>query len=254
MNAPGHSTYPYSSKELQRVSLCCLRGGISESSKQGKRRKEAIEFLAEGLNEGVDLSSVPLPYRSFPVYFDKIPYHGQCSALPRSNIPRDNVSKLTRWSLRGLLSVYQILTLESLLASSSIGFLVDRPLGGDRLLSVLLPIQPLNSLRIQVDGYARLLVRGPIFQDSDHHLLSVKFDTLMPDYVEKAFRFEHAWLAHDEFLEFVKQSWGSQNMMGNLTNIAADMRQWSRICFGNIYKRKRTQSSCQTEWGTKAAG
>ncbi|KAI3666155.1 hypothetical protein L1987_89345 [Smallanthus sonchifolius] len=55
---------------------------------------------------------------------------------------------------------------ESLLASSSIGFLVDRvflgPLGGDRLLSVLLPIQPLNSLRIlriQVDGYARLLVK-----------------------------------------------------------------------------------------------
>ncbi|KAI3664547.1 hypothetical protein L1987_89687 [Smallanthus sonchifolius] len=37
-----------------------------------------------------------------------------------------------------------------------------RPLGGDRLLSVLLPIQPLNSLRIlriQVDGYARLLVK-----------------------------------------------------------------------------------------------
>lgn len=45
-------------------------------------------FSSSPIKLRVDLSSVPLPYRCFRVYFKKIPYHGQCSALPRPNIPR----------------------------------------------------------------------------------------------------------------------------------------------------------------------
>lgn len=76
---------------------------------------------------------------------------------------------------------------------------------------------------------------------SDHHPICIKFSPTAPNVVYQPFRFENAFLSHENFLDCVKDSWdpSTTSFQANLIKLSQDLRSWSKTCFGDIYKRKR---------------
>lgn len=68
---------------------------------------------------------------------------------------------------------------------------LDRALDNDLFLDIFKHVQVSNLPRTS----------------SDHHPVCVKFSTITPTLITPSFRFENAWLSHDNFLDCVNTSW-----------------------------------------------
>ncbi|XP_021757503.1 uncharacterized protein LOC110722546 [Chenopodium quinoa] len=54
------------------------------------------------------------------------------------------------------------------------------------------------------------------------------------------FRFQAAWMSHENFREFVDKSWEKNApLIPALANLSSKLQNWNRNTFGNVYKQKR---------------
>nr|KYP70172.1 hypothetical protein KK1_009383 [Cajanus cajan] len=56
----------------------------------------------------------------------------------------------------------------------------------------------------------------------------------------RPFRFEAAWLTHDNFQEVVKKSWSSnEGWNERIKHVQATFLEWNKSVFGSVFKQKR---------------
>ncbi|XVF22870.1 hypothetical protein REPUB_Repub12eG0208500 [Reevesia pubescens] len=56
----------------------------------------------------------------------------------------------------------------------------------------------------------------------------------------RPFRFEMAWLLHEEFPNLIRASWdNNSDLLMNLNSFTSIVKEWNQLCFGNIFRRKR---------------
>lgn len=77
--------------------------------------------------------------------------------------------------------------------------------------------------------------------NSDHHPICLKCSDASYGSPLLYFRFENAWMTHDNFMDCVKESLSKSNtaLLDTLHVLAQDLKVWSTACFGDIYRRKR---------------
>lgn len=77
---------------------------------------------------------------------------------------------------------------------------------------------------------------------SDHHPILVELEELRGRVkgVERSFRFDTAWLQHNEFADFVRKSWEAGiEVPKALEGLSTQLKVWNRVVYGNIFQRKR---------------
>ena len=77
---------------------------------------------------------------------------------------------------------------------------------------------------------------------SDHHPILVELEEQRERFRgdRKPFRFEAAWLHHDEFAEFLRKGWETGfEVPKALEKLTADLKVWNRDVYENIFQRKR---------------
>ena len=91
-------------------------------------------------------------------------------------------------------------------------------------------------LRFQ-EGTVRHLIRA----GSNHSPLLISMGPLKkPIQFNRPFRFQAAWVSHNQFEEFLTRKWHSlYPLMLNLRHLASDLTLWNKDVFGNLYARKR---------------
>ncbi|KAL7228900.1 hypothetical protein ACSBR2_007568 [Camellia fascicularis] len=88
------------------------------------------------------------------------------------------------------------------------------------------------------EGYVRNLPRTY----SDHSPLLIHTQGTNPSnppcYV---FKFQAAWLSHEDFSTVIENNWPRQNnnLLGNLDFMTSALQDWNKNIFGNIFRRKR---------------
>lgn len=80
------------------------------------------------------------------------------------------------------------------------------------------------------------------FLASDHAPLYVQLDPeRRGDPRRRPFRFEAAWLKHDEFKELLNASWnGELSTLAALESLKKKLKKWNKEIFGNVIQRKET--------------
>ncbi|XP_074284243.1 uncharacterized protein LOC141608798 [Silene latifolia] len=92
----------------------------------------------------------------------------------------------------------------------------------------------------------------PAFQ-SDHCPLFISPNGFVPlNSVNRPFRFQACWLTHENFKEFVEESWPSDgNFPSRLDLLSKKLQNWNSTIFGDIFRRKRSLiariGGCQRE-------
>lgn len=57
---------------------------------------------------------------------------------------------------------------------------------------------------------------------------------------QRPFKFQAAWLAHNEFVKIVQESWSPEStIQENLQQLSLSLQHWNKYTFGNIFQRKR---------------
>ncbi|GMP63610.1 hypothetical protein CsSME_00025233 [Camellia sinensis var. sinensis] len=86
------------------------------------------------------------------------------------------------------------------------------------------------------------LVRNLPRTYSDHSLMMI-FTQGMSHYTPscKLFKFEAAWISHEEFQAVVEENWSNYqgSLLSKLDNFANKASIWNKEVFGNIFRRKR---------------
>ncbi|XP_021724684.1 uncharacterized protein LOC110691999 [Chenopodium quinoa] len=58
--------------------------------------------------------------------------------------------------------------------------------------------------------------------------------------IKKPFKFQAAWLTHDNFREFIETKWDkSRPLFPLLKKVSDELQDWNRNVFHNIFKKKR---------------
>ncbi|PNX89210.1 hypothetical protein L195_g045327, partial [Trifolium pratense] len=87
------------------------------------------------------------------------------------------------------------------------------------------------------EGFAKVLPRV----QSDHHPIIILTEG-EPNINNnnRPFRFEAAWISHEEFHPFLKDRWGGESdFINQLNNLTPKLKEWNKDKFGNIFKRKK---------------
>ncbi|KAH9745843.1 reverse transcriptase domain-containing protein [Citrus sinensis] len=76
---------------------------------------------------------------------------------------------------------------------------------------------------------------------SDHRPVLVRFGRIVRGHHgNRPFRFLASWLTHDQFNNFVKQTWDPQASYSDAAStFVKEVKVWNREAFGNIFQRKR---------------
>ena len=77
---------------------------------------------------------------------------------------------------------------------------------------------------------------------SDHHPILVELKEVRTRFSSsgRPFRFEAAWIHHNEFAGFLKDNWETATQLpSTLTTLTEQLRVWNKLVFGNIFQRKR---------------
>lgn len=83
------------------------------------------------------------------------------------------------------------------------------------------------------------VIHLPIIQ-SDHAPLLIKLNDKKNSLCRGSFRFQAAWLTHEEFPKVIRKEWdGKENMEENIVKMANVLSDWNKSTFGNIHKNKR---------------
>ncbi|GAU43787.1 hypothetical protein TSUD_378120 [Trifolium subterraneum] len=86
------------------------------------------------------------------------------------------------------------------------------------------------------EGYAKVLPRI----HSDHHPITILFEGNPNVGRNRPFRFEAAWVTHEDFHKFLKDKWsGGSNLVHRLHDLTPQLKEWNKETFGNIFKRKQ---------------
>ncbi|KAJ8431281.1 hypothetical protein Cgig2_007614 [Carnegiea gigantea] len=84
-------------------------------------------------------------------------------------------------------------------------------------------------------------VRHLIQSHSDHNpLLISTLGFTSQSRGKKPFRFQGAWMTHQDFDQVIRANWQTQvPIIPNLANLATVLTKWNREIFGNLFRRKR---------------
>lgn len=76
---------------------------------------------------------------------------------------------------------------------------------------------------------------------SDHNPILLRCGVLYPVARERPFRFEAAWITHENYHAVVQNAWqrGNCNVLKGLEVLRDDSIMFNRNTFGNIFRRKR---------------
>lgn len=75
---------------------------------------------------------------------------------------------------------------------------------------------------------------------SDHHPLLISLLPQTQQLGERPFRFEAAWLKHEQFKEFLASKWdGSSSIWTELNTLTPELVAWNKQTFGHIRNKKR---------------
>ncbi|KAL7247368.1 hypothetical protein ACSBR2_002308 [Camellia fascicularis] len=88
------------------------------------------------------------------------------------------------------------------------------------------------------EGYVRNLPRTY----SDHSPLLIHTQGTNPSNPPcNVFKFQAAWLSHEDFSTVIENNWPRQNnnLLGNLDFMTSALQDWNKNIFGNIFRRKR---------------
>ncbi|XP_074266599.1 uncharacterized protein LOC141589876 [Silene latifolia] len=85
----------------------------------------------------------------------------------------------------------------------------------------------------------------PIIQ-SDHCALFISPNGFVPlNAINRPFRFQACWLTHENFKEFVDESWPEEGIFtARLETLSQKLQTWNAEIFGNIFKQKKTLLAC----------
>lgn len=92
------------------------------------------------------------------------------------------------------------------------------------------------------DNYPSAKVLNVPRTHSHHHPVLVRCKNIaLNEQKINTFRFERAWMAHPEFVDFIKENWSfnEHNIFTSLNIIAKALKRWCYESFGDIYKQKR---------------
>ncbi|XP_074287844.1 uncharacterized protein LOC141612999 [Silene latifolia] len=88
---------------------------------------------------------------------------------------------------------------------------------------------------------------------SDHCPLLISPNGFAPlNSVQRPFRFQAAWMTHENFSEFIASNWDSNNnLVSQLSELSEKLQHWNGTVFGNIFRKKRVLMAriggCQRE-------
>ncbi|KAL2922450.1 Protein YABBY 2 [Bienertia sinuspersici] len=75
---------------------------------------------------------------------------------------------------------------------------------------------------------------------SDHCPLLISSNGFAPlSSINKPFRFQAAWMTHENFQEFIQSNWASNSpLIPALEALSNDLQQWNKEVFHNIFREK----------------
>ncbi|CAN0907455.1 hypothetical protein LINGRAHAP2_LOCUS24814 [Linum grandiflorum] len=75
---------------------------------------------------------------------------------------------------------------------------------------------------------------------SDHRPILIKDSSAGRTHLPRPFRFMAAWLKHENFSEVLGTAWHNNvDLPMKIRNLAAKLKMWNKITFGNIFERKK---------------
>ncbi|XP_074314900.1 uncharacterized protein LOC141651074 [Silene latifolia] len=76
---------------------------------------------------------------------------------------------------------------------------------------------------------------------SDHCPLLISPNGFAPlNSVQRPFRFQAAWMTHENFSEFIASNWETNNnLVSQLSDLSEKLQHWNETVFGNIFRKKR---------------
>jgi len=85
------------------------------------------------------------------------------------------------------------------------------------------------------EGFAKVLPRV----QSDHHPIMVISEEELSNGVDRPFRFEVAWITHEDFNSLMHEKWDKRfDLLHNISSLTPHLKEWNIETFGNIVRRK----------------
>ncbi|GAU24370.1 hypothetical protein TSUD_390790 [Trifolium subterraneum] len=86
------------------------------------------------------------------------------------------------------------------------------------------------------EGFAKVLPRV----QSDHHLIMVLCEGEPFNGGNRPFRFEAAWITHEDFHRLLCEKWErGSDLLNVISSFTPQLKEWNLETFGNIFKRKK---------------